>query len=280
METTKSRTNVFTQVFSVFKSKRFRNFFYLALIVFASFSMLCIDKDNVIRRNYFSFLNDNFIANLITWLGIERYDVTSRAWVLFIIIMTVATVIVLGNIIAPAIVDKKVKNNPNLFSTEKKTRAWYTVLFYGVLVLIAAAILGIAALLGAFRLYSANSTEPSPFISLLTLLAFFVAFTVALFIVIAIIVFIVRIIALACSGKLGKSEEPVAEIVEETAAAAETEPAKDEPAAETVETTEPPESAEPIKEEPEIAPVVTQKEPIIVIDTAADDPFTVFVPTP
>ena len=265
MGKTSSKKSVFAQVFSIFKSKRVRNIFYLILIVFASFAMLCIDNKNGIRIKYFSFLNENFIADFMALLGIARYDVTSRAWVLFGIIATIAFVIVLGNIIAPGFIDKKVKNNPTLFSTEAKTRAWYTVLFYGVLVLIAAAILGIAAILGAFNLYGSNSKESSPFISLLILLGIFIIAAIVIFIIIAIVLFIVRLIVLACTGKLNKTEEqpdeveaePIAEPAVAEPVAAEAEPAKEEPKVEAV---------EPVKEEPAAAPVTTQKEPVVVIN--------------
>lgn len=253
MEKTNPPKSIIGKVFSVFKSKRFRHFFYLTLIVFASFSMLCIDKDNAIRKEHFSFLNDNFIADLITWLGIARYDVTSKAWVLFIILITVATIAVIGNIIAPKFVDKKVKENAQLFSTERKTRIWYTTLFYGVLVLISAAILGVAALLGAFDLYGANVGDTSPFISLLTMLAFFLAFVLALFIAIIIIIFILRFIVLACAGKLRKS-------------AIEQKTVKEEPVVAT---------AEPVKEEPAAEPVAEKKETPVIINDIQETSATV-----
>ena len=202
MEKTTSGKSIIAKVFSVFKSKRFRNFFYLLLIVFASFSMLCIDKDNMIREQYLPFLNENILADLMGLLGIARYEVTSKAWVLFIILITVATVAVVGSIIAPKFVEKKVKANPDLFSSEKKARVWYTFLFYLVLVLIAAVIIVVAYFAGAFNLYNGNEFDNNPFMSLLTMLGFFLAFVLAFFIALIIIIFVVRLLVLACTGRL------------------------------------------------------------------------------
>ena len=242
MGTTKSRK-------SSSKARICRNIFYLVLIAFASFAIFCFDKDNAIRSNYFAFLNNNFIVDLTTLLGIERYDITSKVWLLYLIIITVLTVIVLGNLIAPAIVDKKVKNNPNLFATEGKTRTWYTLVFYGVFGAIAAAILAIVVLFDVFALYGDNSTKISSIINLLTLLAFCLVFAVTLLI-------IVMLIVLVRTDKVNQPKEsdskPVAEIVEEPAAAVETEPE--------AETVEDDNSVEPINEKP-----------VIVIDTVSEE---------
>lgn len=254
MGKTSSNKNIFAKVFSVFKSKRFRNFFYLTLIVFASFSMLCIDKKNAVRNESFPFLNDNILSDLFAFLNIERYDVTSRAWVLFYILLTVATIALIGTIIAPKFVDRKVRDNPNLFSSERKTRIWFTILFYGVLVLIAAVIVVISALVGAFNLYDSNTVETSPFISLLTMLGFFLAFVLAFFIALIIVIFIVRFIILLVTGKLFKKEK-----LSKKAA---------EPVAETA-------KVEPVKEKPATKPIAEQKETPIIINDIQETSATV-----
>lgn len=283
----KSSNNVFVQAFSIFKSKRVRNIFYLLLIVFATFAMLCIDKGNQIVRESLPFLSDNLISDILTSLGIERYNVTSSSWVLFGVIVTVAFVIVLGNVIAPGFVNKKVKENPDRFPTESKTRAWYSFLFYGVLVLIAVAILGIAAIFGAFDLYGSNNKESSPFISLIILLGVFIIVAFVIVFIVALIFFIIRLIVLACTGKLKKAEEspeevaaePVAETKAEEVSPAQEETAQAEPiAAEPVaEEPAPVQEEQPVEEQTEQAeeqteePVTTaQKEPIIVINNFPD----------
>ena len=248
MEKAKHRKSVFAQVFSIFKSKRVRNLFYLLIIVLATLSMFFIDKDNKIRDDYLSFLNNNVLADILAGIGIRRYNVTSSAWVWFVVIASVAFIIVLGNIIAPGFVNKKVKENPDLFSTEKKTRVWYNVLFYAVLLLIAAALVGIFALLGFFKYYGSNNAPV--FNSLWKMLVVILILIVAVFIAVTIILFIVRLIVLACTHKLNKAEEETPEEPAETSAA---------------ETAEEPVKAEPVKEEP--AAVEEPKEtPVIIND--------------
>lgn len=248
MEKAKHRKSVFAQVFSIFKSKRVRNLFYLLIIVLATLSMFFIDKDNKIRDDYLSFLNNNVLADILAGIGIRRYNVTSSAWVWFVVIASVALIIVLGNIIAPGFVNKKVKENPDLFSTEKKTRVWYNVLFYAVLLLIAAALVGIFALLGFFKYYGSNNAPV--FNSLWKMLVVILILIVAVFIAVTIILFIVRLIVLACTHKLNKAEEETPEEPAETSAA---------------ETAEEPVKAEPVKEEP--AAVEEPKEtPVIIND--------------
>lgn len=245
MEETKSRKSVCAQVLSVFKSKRVRNLFYLSIIVLSALAMLFIDKNNTVRDKYFSFLNSNVLTDILSWLGIRRYDVTSSAWVWFVVLASVALVIVLGNIIAPGFVNKKVKANPNLFSTEAKTRAWYNVLFYAVLILIAAAVVGIFALAGAFKYYGDNNA--AVFSSLVKMLIAINILTQVVFIIVFIILFIVRLIVLACTHKLNKAEDETPE--EEPAAVAETA------------------EAEPVKDELAAEPVIEQKEtPVIIND--------------
>lgn len=253
MEKTKHSKSVFAQVFSIFKSKRIRNLFYLLIIALATLSMFFIDKDNTIRDKYLSFLNNNVLADILAGIGIRRYNVTSSAWVWFIVIASVAFVFVLGNIIAPGFVNKKVKENPNLFSTEKKTRAWYNTLFYVVLILIAAALVGIFALLGFFKYYGENNAPV--FNSLWKMLVVILILIVAVFIAVTVILFIVRLIVLACTHKLNKAEE---ETTEEPVAESAEEPVV--------------ETAEPVTEEPAAEPVAEQKEtPVIINDIQETD---------
>ena len=88
--------------------------------------------------------------------------------------------------------------------TERKTRIFYNVLYYGVLILIAGVIILISYFAGAFNLYGANPANP--FISLLIMLGIFILFLLALFIVIIIIYLIVRLIMMACAAMFKKNK--------------------------------------------------------------------------
>lgn len=221
MKNEKTSKNFFARMFSIFKYKRVRNILYLVLIAFATLSMFCIDKDNTFRNDHLSFLNNNIVADFMNLFGVERYNVTSGAWVLFIILATLALTIVIGNIVAPKFVAKKVKDNPTLFSTEKKTRVFYFIMFYGVLVFIAAIIVVISYFAGAFSLYGANAENP--FISLLIMLGMFFAFLIALLLAFTIVFIVIRFIVMAITGQLKARPEDnkKTEAVAATAAPAE-----------------------------------------------------------
>nr|MBO4517386.1 hypothetical protein [Clostridia bacterium] len=233
MKNEKTSKNIFARIFSIFKYKRVRNILYLLLIAFATVSMFLIDEDNTFRNDHLSFLNNNVFADLMDIFGVERYNVTSGAWVLFIILATLTLTIVIGNIVAPKFVANKVKDNPNLLSTEKKTRAFYFCMFYGVLVLIAAVIVVISYFAGAFSLYGANAENP--FISLLIMLGIFLAILFAALIVIVLVYSILRIFFMAITGQFitrSKKAKPVAAVEtaekETVVAATAAEPVKEE----------------------------------------------------
>lgn len=187
MKQKKPRSSFYRKMVSIMTSKRSRNIVVMLLIIFATLSMFCIDKDNIIRNQYLPFLNNNFIADFMSWFGIERYDVTISSWLLFGAIMLVALIMIVATIIAPKYIDKKVAKNPDLFSSESKIRWFYFILFYGVLFLISAVIILIAYFLGAFNMFHENSTESSPFVSLLTMLAIFLGLLLIIPIVIIIV---------------------------------------------------------------------------------------------
>lgn len=198
------KSNFIVRLFALFKSRRARNILYLVLIAFATVSMFLIDSYNIFRIEHMAFLNDNILSDTFALFGIPRYDVTSGAWCLFIILMTVCLMIVIGHIIAPKFVAKKVADNPTLMGTERKTRTFYNVLYYGVLILIAGVIILISYFAGAFNLYGANPANP--FISLLIMLGIFILFLLALFIVIIIIYLIIRLIMMACAAMFKKNK--------------------------------------------------------------------------
>ena len=194
----KQKSNFIVRLFALFKSRRARNILYFVLIAYAAVSMFLIDSYNVFRKEHLAFLENNFYSEIMARLGIPRYDVTSGAWCLFIILMIVCLMIIIGHIIAPRFVARRVQDNPTLFGTEKKTKTFFNVLYYGILLLIAAAIILIAYFAGAFSLYGSN--KANPFLSLLAMLGIFILFIIALFIVIIVIYLIIRLITMAITA--------------------------------------------------------------------------------
>ena len=150
----------------ILKSKRTRNTIIIIYLFFAFLAMLCIDEDNMIRHNVFPFLDNTWVARAFEWFGIKRYNVTSSSWVIFMGSLTIITVLIIGNIMAPKFVQKRVEKNRDMFSSERKARVFYNFLWWGTLLLISGLILLIMYFLGAFSLFHGNTAEKSPFISL------------------------------------------------------------------------------------------------------------------
>lgn len=166
MPRVKKHSPIYKYLVAIAKSKRARDIIAIIYLFFAFVAMICIDQDNYIRHQFLPFLDNTWVATAFEWFGIERYNVTASSWVIFMGSLTVVTVIVVGNILAPRFVQKKVKKNITLFSSESKVRVFYTVIWYGSLLLISALIILVMNFLGAFGLFSANHVEKSPFVSL------------------------------------------------------------------------------------------------------------------
>ena len=202
----KQKSNFIVRLFALFKSRRARNILYLVLIAYAAFSMFLIDNFNFLRDgdeihpSPLSLLTNNLYSAVMDWFGIPRYDVTASSWTIFLVFAIVALVIVIGHIIAPKFVAKRVADNPTLFGTEKKTKVFYNVLYYGILILIAAAIIIIAAVAGLFTMFGANKNETNIFLSLLAMMGIFFLFLFALLIVIIVVYLIVRLITMAIAA--------------------------------------------------------------------------------
>ena len=192
----KKGSPLYQRMVAIFKSKRSRCIVWLLLIVFAILSMFFIDQDNTFRDENLPFLNENIISDLMAQLGIQRYNVTASSWVLFSGLAITALMMLIGTIIAPKYVDKKVRENPGLFSSEAKIKWFYSILFYGVLLIISAVIVLFAYLFGAYVNFGANSVETSPFISLLEMLAIYMSILLAIPVVVFIIYGILKLICI------------------------------------------------------------------------------------
>lgn len=166
MQTEKTQSSIYNRLITIFGSKRSRYTVAIIYLFFAFFTMLCIDEDNSIRHEFMPFLDNTWIATFFSYFGIRHYNVTSSTWVIFLGALTIVTVIIVGNILAPRFVQKKVEKNRSLFSSEAKVRVFYTAIWYGILLLVSALIILIMVFLGVFGLFNSNTVEKSPFISL------------------------------------------------------------------------------------------------------------------
>ncbi|MBO4251861.1 MAG: hypothetical protein J5911_04275 [Clostridia bacterium] len=206
MEKEAKNGNFIMRLLALLKSRRTRNIIYLAIILFSAFAMFLIDKSNFFRDgdvdgkdaiiSPLAFLKDNLFSKILDLFGIQRYNVTASSWVLFIILMIVALMILIGHIIAPRYVATKVAENIH-FSSDRKAKIFYTCFYYGVLLLIAAAIIAIAVFAGLFSYFGSNTAEASPFVSLLEMIGLFLLFIIVLLLFVIIVYYIVKLILLA-----------------------------------------------------------------------------------
>lgn len=204
-EKRRRKSTLYRNLVSIMTSKRSRNVLLMLLIIFATLSMFCIDKDNFIRDQYLPFLNNNIVSDFMSLFGIGRYNVTISSWLIFSAIILVALMIIIANIVAPKFIDKKVQQNPGLFSSESKIRWFYFILFYGVIFLVGAAIILVAYFLGAFNLFGANTEETSPFISLLTMIAIFLSLVLIIPVVIIIVYLVLKLVFMAIGYLYGSA---------------------------------------------------------------------------
>ena len=210
------KSSFILRVLSWLKARRTRNIIYLAIILFSAFAMFLIDKSNFFRDgdvdgknaiiSPLAFLKDNLFSNILDLFGIQRYNVTASSWVLFIVIMIVALIIVIGHIIAPRFIANKVAENTR-FSSDRKAKIFYTCFYYGVLLLIAAAIIAIVVFAGLFSYFGSNTVETSPFISLLEMIGIFLLFIVVLLILVIVIYYIIKLILLAIAAIFKKKSK-------------------------------------------------------------------------
>ena len=133
---TKRHSSLYNRLVAIAKSKRARNTIAIIYLFFAFVVMICIDEKNDFRHKFMPILDNTWVVNVFEWLGIQRYNVTASSWVFFMGGLTIATVLIVGNILAPHFVQNKVKKNIDLFSSETKVRVFYTALWYGGLFLV------------------------------------------------------------------------------------------------------------------------------------------------
>ncbi|MBR7160563.1 MAG: hypothetical protein IKD20_05965, partial [Clostridia bacterium] len=125
-------------IFSVLSSKTTRNAIIIVMLILSIFGMIMIDESNFIRTDYFAFLESNIAVDFMTIFGIERFNISSGAWVLFFAIFLVILILLVGNMVERQVL----KDKPGILN-----KVWY----YLSLVLICGAVVFVAYMLGAFE---------------------------------------------------------------------------------------------------------------------------------
>ncbi len=184
-----------------FKSPVFRNLLLFILIAVASGTILLFDPHNVLRTKWFPFLdNSNLVQDVIKFLKIEEvFNYGRESWYIFICIVCVLCVFTVGGIFRTSIVNLIVSSKGYEEDKEKKAKKTGNLIYFAVMLLISALIIGSFFLFGAFKHFDPSETGvKGMFINLawfcLYFVIFFVAATIAFFVLYTVFLIVFTII--------------------------------------------------------------------------------------
>ncbi|MBQ3047116.1 MAG: hypothetical protein IJD54_03605 [Clostridia bacterium] len=138
MKKKKAPTSAYRKLVNIFKSRVTRGAVIMVMLCLSVLGMFMLDEQNFIRREYLTFLESNFIADFMTFFKISKFNIMLNAWVLFIVFFFVAIVMTIGNMCSYGVM----KNSKN--------KAVTGIVYYFTLLVICAAIVFVAYMLGAF----------------------------------------------------------------------------------------------------------------------------------
>ncbi len=197
MENIQKRPNAYAKLFSFFKSKAVRNIVSAALLLCSLFTMLVIDKKNYIRNDYFAFLNNQHVTDFFDFFKIKQFNVMLHAWIIFITIFVACTVLLIGNIFSGAVIKSMTSRYGKKDSDNKAIKVLFGIVYYALLLLVAAAIVYIILAFAKVNTITVEST--GVFLNLLYVLLIVLAI-IALIFVAVILAYTAFIMALAILG--------------------------------------------------------------------------------
>lgn len=268
MSETKKKPSVYAKLFNFFKSKAVRNITVTVLALLAVVAMFLMDQQNSFRREHLKALESNFMVTLLDAIGWQRFNIQRGTWLLFACVLLVTLLLVIASTFSGVFVDKTAKKNASRFKSEKSAKIAYGFAYYGIVVVIAALIILIAYIAGAFdnAFVTSNKVFLNLILTLLICLAFMLVIPIAVFVIYSVYALIALIVC-----KIKNKNEPeavtataeVAEVKEEIKAEVIEEPAKEEVKADVIE--------EPAKEEVEAEKAVEVKAEEVKETVAATD---------
>ena len=122
---TNKKPSIYAKLVNFFKSKAIRNITLTILLVCSTLCMFLLDRGNYIRDEYLTFLNDNFISEIMALFKISRYNIPLGAWILYFCIALVAAVLIIGSIFSSVFVDDKAKANEKKFNSYASAYKFY-----------------------------------------------------------------------------------------------------------------------------------------------------------
>ncbi len=197
MENIQKRPNAYAMLFSFFKSKAVRNLVSAALLVCSLFTMLIIDKENYIRDDYFTFLNNQHITDFFNFFKIESFNVMFNAWIIFVALFVACFVLLVGNIFSGAVIKSMASRYGKKGSDNKAIKVLFGIVYYALLLLVAAVIVYI--IFAAAKVNTITADSSGVLLNLLYVLLIMLAIVVLIFVAI-ILAYTVFLMALAVLG--------------------------------------------------------------------------------
>ena len=229
MSETKKKPSAYAKLFNFFKSKAVRNVTITVLALLSVVIMFLMDQQNYFRREHLKALESNFVADILNSIGWKRFNIDNATWAIFGCALLVTLLLVIASTFSGVFVDKRASKNASRFKSEKSAKTFYGCAYYGVVILIAALIIFIAVMAGAFDrvFFTSGEVFLNLLLTLLICLGFMLIIPVAVFIVYSVYA-LIALIVLKAKNK-NEEEETVDVIAEATDdAAPETEVAVEE----------------------------------------------------
>lgn len=229
MSETKKKPSAYAKLFNFFKSKAVRNVTITVLALLSVVVMFLMDQQNYFRREHLKALESNFVADILNSIGWKRFNIDNATWAIFGCALLVTLLLVIASTFSGVFVDKRASKNASRFKSEKSAKTFYGCAYYGVVILIAALIIFIAVMAGAFDrvFFTSGEVFLNLLLTLLICLGFMLIIPVAVFIVYSVYALIALIVRKA---KNKNEEEETVDVIAEATddAAPETEVAVEE----------------------------------------------------
>ena len=199
MSETKKKPSAYAKLFNFFKSKAVRNVTITVLALLSVVVMFLMDQQNYFRREHLTALESNFVADILNSIGWKRFNIDNATWAIFGCALLVTLLLVIASTFSGVFVDKRASKNASRFKSEKSAKTFYGCAYYGVVILIAALIIFIAVMAGAFDrvFFTSGEVFLNLLLTLLICLGFMLIIPVAVFIVYSVYALIALIVSKA-----------------------------------------------------------------------------------
>lgn len=196
MSETKKKPSAYAKLFNFFKSKAVRNVTITVLALLSVVVMFLMDEQNYFRREHLKALESNFVVNILNSIGWKRFNIQNAAWAIFGCALLVTLLLVIASTFSGVFVDKRASKNASRFKSEKSAKTFYGCAYYGVVILIAALIIFIAVMAGAFDrvFFTSGKVFLNLLLTLLICFGFMLIIPVAVFVVYSIYALIALIV--------------------------------------------------------------------------------------